>query len=253
MTRLKDRYGPWALVTGASAGLGAEFTRQLAAEGLNLVITAPPEERPEARAAELRQEYGVEVKPVAVDLTQLDFIIPLRGATRDLEIGLLINNSGAWFQGPFPENDLESELSIVQLNMQAPAILAREYGRPMAERGRGGIVFVGSTVPNEGLSVGAGPSVRSYNHALAEALWYELAPRGVDVMALSPDSGGVSDPLQSAALVRQALARLGEANSTIPGRMSTFMNLMGRWMFSQDPAERLREALSGKASRANLN
>jgi len=251
VTRFKDRYGPWALVTGATAGLGAAFTRQLAAERLNLVITAPATERPEVLATELRQEYGVEVRPVAVDLTQLDFIIPLRQATLELEIGLLVNNTGAWLQGPFPENDLKSELSIVQLNMQAPAILAREYGRPMAERGRGGIVFLGSTV--EGLPVGAGPSTGSYNLALAEALWYELAPRGVDVMALSAEAGGVTDPLQSSALVAQALARLGEANATIPGRMSTLMNLMGRWMFSQDPNERLRAALSGKASRANLN
>jgi short-subunit dehydrogenase len=253
VTRLKDKYGPWALVTGATAGLGAEFTRQLAADGLNLVITAPPEERPEDFAMELRRTYGVEVRPVPVDLSQLDFIVHLQEATQDLEIGLLVSNSGAWLQGPFPENDLRSELSIVQLNMQAPAILAREYGRPMAERGRGGIVFVGSTLPNEGLPVGAGPSTRSYNLALAEALWYELAPRGVDVMALSPEGGGLSDPLPSAVLVGQVLARLGEGNSPIPGRMSTLMNLMGRWMFSQNPNERLQAALSGKAARANLN
>ncbi len=253
MNPFRDRYGPWALVTGATAGIGAEFARQLAARGLNLVIVAPADERPDAFAAELRQTNGVEVRPVAVDLTRLDFVVVLRQATQDIEVGLLVNNTGAWVQGPFPENDLKSELSVVQLNMQAPAILAREYGKPMAERGRGGIVFVNSTATAEGLSLGAGVSTDSFNLALAEALWYELAPRGIDVMALSPEAGEASDPTQLTALVGQALARLGETNSTIPGRMSTLMNMMGRWMFSQDPNQRLRNALHGKVARANLN
>lgn len=253
MNPFTDRYGPWALITGATAGIGAEFARQLAARGLNLVIVAPASERPEAFAAELHQTHGVDVRPVALDLTRLDFVVALRQATQDIEVGLLVNHTGAWVQGPFPENDLKSELSVVQLNMQAPAILAREYGRPMAERGHGGIVFVNSTAAAEGLSFGAGVSGVPFNLALAEALWYELAPRGIDVMALSPEAGEASDPTQLTALVGQALARLGETNSTIPGRMSTLMNTMGRWMFSEDPSQRVRKAVYGRVARANLN
>jgi short-subunit dehydrogenase len=150
MTRFAKKYGPWALVTGASSGMGSEFARHLAADGLNLVLVARRKNRLDRLASELGQQFGIEVRVVVADLAREDFVTPIREATSDIEVGLLVNSAGFATSGALLDNDLEAEVSILHVNSRAPLMLAHEFGRKMRDRGDGGIIFVASTVAYSG-------------------------------------------------------------------------------------------------------
>ena len=97
----KNTFGPWALVTGASSGIGKEFARQLAASGLNLVLVARRLPLLEEIGRTLADEYGIDYRAIALDLSQEDFLGRLEAATRDLEIGLVVSNAGTADAGAF--------------------------------------------------------------------------------------------------------------------------------------------------------
>ena len=139
-----ERYGPWALVTGASAGIGAEFARQLSEMGLNLVFVARRRKRLEDLARDLESRSKVQVRIVTADLSQPDFLQLILSVTNSLEVGLLVNNAGFGLAGHFLEHALEEELRLLDVNCRAPLILTHVFGRQMAERKRGGIIFVSS-------------------------------------------------------------------------------------------------------------
>jgi len=117
MKDFKKSYGPWALVTGASSGIGTEFARQLAERGLNLILVARREERLNALAADLNSKYSTESRIISVDLSRDDFFNEIRSSTTGLEVGLLINNAGFTNTGPLIENDLEDELRLLHLKL----------------------------------------------------------------------------------------------------------------------------------------
>src|SRR5690606_2449994 len=127
MSEFKQKYGPWALITGASSGIGMEFARQIAAQGLNLVLVARREDKLNTLAGELKAKYGIEVKVVSADLSGDDFMPALKNTTANLEIGLLVNNAGLTTTGAVVDNKLEDELNLLHLNCRAPLILAHEY------------------------------------------------------------------------------------------------------------------------------
>ena len=261
MNQFKEKYGPWAIVTGASAGIGAEFARQIAATGLNVVLTARRASKLDALALELQVKHGVEVKTVPVDLTQRDFIDTIKAATEGLEIGLLVNNAGAWNLGTFLDNSLESELSIIDLNVLAPAILSHEFGSRMARRGLGGIIFLGSVAAYQGTPYVANyAATKAYNLLFAEALNYELKPFGVDVLALSPGptaTEGIADMDMSALpmktlpvrpVVRKALSKLGRTSSTIPGVLNNLIIKLGKVFFPRSVNTWMMGFLFGKVA-----
>lgn len=247
MTKFADKYGPWALVTGASGGIGAEFAAQLAGRGLNLVITARKEDRLAPLADELRTRHNIEVRTVAADLTSHDYLDVLDKATGDLEIGLVVNNAGVVHHGDFIENDMEAEKRLAQVNMIAPLGIARHFGAAQARRGRGGILFVGS-------SIGYGPAPylsgyaasKSYLLTLGESLSYEFKQHGVDVTVLcpGPTRTAMTDGLaeagmdfsktpftfqQTGPVVRAGLAALGRKASVIPGVRNNIMIFAGKY------------------------
>jgi short-subunit dehydrogenase len=119
------RYGPWALVTGASRGLGAEFARQLAARGLNLVLAARSEDRLKELAHMLEREYHISVKVIAIDLSRGDLLDPVKKAVDSLEIGLLVNNAGLSTVGPFLDMSADYLLSQFHTNARAALTLTR--------------------------------------------------------------------------------------------------------------------------------
>ena len=141
MTTIQQRYGDWALITGASSGLGEEFARQLAAQGINLVLLARRRERLDALGSELSKHYDIECRSVTADLNAGDFLQNAADQTADLDIGLLINNAGFTNHGNFLDNELEAEERLVNVNCRAATTLAHYYGRLMRERGRGGHYF----------------------------------------------------------------------------------------------------------------
>ncbi len=145
-TEFGSKYGPWALVTGASAGIGREFARQLAAEGLNLILASRSQNRLEQLAEDLVAARRISVRTVPVDLARIGTAEALEEATADLDIGLLINNAGVETHGAFLRSDLDDETSLLQLNVVRPMELAHVFGRKMTRRSKGGIVFVSSTL-----------------------------------------------------------------------------------------------------------
>ena len=131
-TDFGSKYGPWALVTGASAGIGREFARQLAAEGLNLVLAARSGDRLERLGEDLVAAHHIAVRTVPVDLGNRGSTEVLDEATADLEIGLLVNNAGVETHGAFLKSDLDTENALLQLNVIRPMELAHVFGQKAA-------------------------------------------------------------------------------------------------------------------------
>jgi short-subunit dehydrogenase len=196
------RFGPWALITGASGGLGREFARQLAAHGLNLVLTARRGASLDALGASLAQQYGIRFRVVPLDLTKGDSLQSLAKATADLDIGLVISNAGDAVPGEFLQTPPEELHAIVHLNVVAQLDLARHFGQRLAARKRGGILLVGALGASRGVPLMANAAAtKAYVHSLGEALHLELGERGVTVTVLMP---GPTDT--------DALAKLGVEN-----------------------------------------
>src|SRR5271156_1850148 len=101
----KERFGPWALVTGASSGIGKEFARQIAASGINIVLVARREDLLKKAGVEFSKDYGVEHRIVVLDVSQEGFIEQLTSATNDLDIGLVVSNAGTGNPGAFLKHD----------------------------------------------------------------------------------------------------------------------------------------------------
>jgi uncharacterized protein len=183
MTEFADKYGRWALIAGASEGIGACLADELGARGLDLVLIARNGALLEEVAAGVRARHGVEVRPVVLDLTVPDVGEQIAAVTEDLEVGLVIYNAGASDRTTtFLENDLEYSLKQIKLDCIGPVVLARHFGTAMQDRGRGGIVLVASLACVAGSATLAMYSgVKAFQHNFAEGLWAELQPHGVDV------------------------------------------------------------------------
>jgi uncharacterized protein len=212
-----DRYGPWALVAGASEGVGAAYARAMAERGLNVVLLARRQPALDEVARVIRADTGVETKAVAVDLATQDAVPKILAATSGLEIGMLMYCAGADPNyEPFLSNPIEVALGMVHRNCVVPMHLCHHFGAPMADRGQGGIVLVSS---GAGLAGGqnmvAYGASKAFDLVMAEALWAELHKKGVDVLGL------VLSVTDTPAL-RRILAKRGvlvdpDDTSSIPG------------------------------------
>ncbi len=235
----REKYGPWAFITGASSGIGAEFSKQLAEKGLNLVLAARRKDRLDSLAIELIEQYGVEVKTVQVDLSRADFMDSIRAVTDPVEVGLLVNNAGVSVDGKFLENSLDDELRMLDINCRAPLVLASEFGNKMVSRKRGGIIFLASMVAFQGTPYWTNyAATKAYSLLLAEGMNYELKKDNVDVLALSPGftktelsgnydfSKAPAKPMDVKPVVESALKEIGHKTFVIPGGMNSFLNFM---------------------------
>jgi len=186
---LRERYGEWALVTGASSGLGSEFARALAREGVSVVLTARREERLRELASELEKAHQVSTRVVAVDLADPSASEQLTEAVRDLEIAILVNNAGFGYAGPFDEQEPERLGEMVQLNCLAPVMLTAGLLPGMLARGRGAMVITGSAAGRQPLPFhGVYSATKAFDLLLGESLAVELRSRGVDVLVIEPGS-----------------------------------------------------------------
>ena len=183
MVDFAGRYGPWALIAGASEGVGACLADQLAASRLNLILVARNAALLDRVAARVREQHGVEVRPVALDLTAADIGARVAEATTGLDVGLVIYNAGAANRTTtFLEDSYDDSLAQIKLACIGPVALARHFAPAMVERGRGGIVLVGSLACLAGAAhLAVYSAVKVFNLNLAEGLWAELGPHGVDV------------------------------------------------------------------------
>ncbi|OBG85750.1 short-chain dehydrogenase [Mycobacterium sp. E136] len=179
------RYGPWAVIAGGSEGVGASFAHRLAGAGINLVLIA---RKPDAleRTAEDCRRSGVEVRTLAVDLTDSVALQRTLGVTDDVEVGLLIYNAGAnTCSEQFLDGALDDFQRVIDLNIGTMLAMVQHFGRPMRERRRGGILMVGSMAGYLGSvrhTVYGG--VKAFGRIFAESLWLELREFNVDVLEL---------------------------------------------------------------------
>jgi hypothetical protein len=184
----EQHYGPWAVVTGASDGIGRALARELAQSGLSLVLVARREPHLRALAAELSGgDRGIGTRIIPADLGTSEGVAAVVGGTGDLDVGLLVAAAGFGTSRPFVEADLATELNMIDVNCRALAGLTHEFGGRLSRRGRGGIVLMSSLVAFQGVPRAANyAATKAYVQTLAEGLALELRPRGVDVLASAP-------------------------------------------------------------------
>src|SRR5271156_3150294 len=217
--KYREKYGDWALVTGASAGIGLEFARALAREGMSIVLTARREDRLNALATELKEKHRVDTRVVAVDLAANDGADRLADAVADLEIAVLVNNAGFGYAGRFDKLATDRLRSMVVVNCVVPVVLTSRIIPGMVKRGRGAVIIVGSVAGRQPLPLHAVYSAtKGFDLLFGEGLWGELRGTGIDALVIEP--GPTATEFQAVAgenVVRVALDALGKQPSVISG------------------------------------
>lgn len=222
---MRERYGPWAVVAGASEGLGAAFANQLAGYGIKLILVARRRDPLTALAGTL----GVETVPVVADLSTVEGLATVAAAAEGREVGLVVANAAYSPIGRFLALDPADSQRALDLNCRAPLALAHHFLPAMAARRRGGFVIMSSLAGLQGsppISVYA--ATKAFGAVLAEGLWAELKGSGVDVVTCV--AGAVETPglaasksrrapgtLPPAAVARAALRGLGHGPRVVPG------------------------------------
>lgn len=253
----RRHYGPWALVAGAAVGLGAEYARQLAARGLNLLLLDRDETPLRVLAQALARDAGVDAVPVVADLSRPDLAALLAPAIGDREVGLLVYNAAIGTVARFLDTTPAHSLAMLDVNCRGPLLLVHALAPAMAQRGRGGIVLMSSMSGNFGseqLAVYA--ASKAFNLLLGDALWAEFRAVGVDVLAVQPGStrtpgwqtsqppelrGPGPHVAEPADVVREALDALDDGPNLIPGEM----NRQGAAMLATMPRRQAIELMSG--------
>ena len=229
---LLQRYGRWALIAGASEGIGRAFAEELASQGFSLVLAARRRAPLESAAHDLTTRHGIAVRTVEVDLSEASSFAAMAEATADLEIGLAVYNAAHSTQGEFLDRPLDDHLRAVDLNCRGPMMFAHQFGSAMRARGRGGLILMSSMSGFQGTAMVASyAATKAFNTVLAEGLWEEWRAQGVDVLACiagatrtptfesskPADGGTLARPMEASQVAREALASLGSVPSMIPG------------------------------------
>jgi short-subunit dehydrogenase len=231
------RFGPWAVVTGASSGIGSEFARRLAADGIHVTLVSRRAPALEALGSELSGTYGIQHRVVAVDLTKGDALSAIDAATHDLDVGLLVSNAGDARPGEFLAADLDEMHATVRVNVLAHLDLVHHFGRRLAARKGGGIALVGALGASDGVPFMANAAAtKAYVRSLGEALHFELAKHGIAVTVLLPgptdtpalEKLGIENPPMKPMGVEQCVAEALRALSAnratiVPGRLVRLM------------------------------
>src|ERR1700676_1185853 len=238
----RKRFGPWALVTGASSGIGKEFARQIAASGIHVALVGRREPLLRTVGAECTQASGVQHRIIPLDLSEPDFLPVLADATRDLDVCLVVSNAGTGNPGKFLKLDRQLLQATLRLNTMAHLDITHHFGAKLAKRRRGGLILAGAMGAE-----GGGPhmandgAAKAYVHSLGEALHYEFKPLGVYVTVLATGFTNTAvlekfgldpktmpmKPMSVEQCVSEALSGLRKNRSkVIPGRLNRILNAL---------------------------
>lgn len=240
----QKKYGEWAIVTGASEGVGREISLALAERGLNVVLVARRAELLEHLAETIKTQFQVQTIVIPADLSQTSAIENLIKSTSELNVGLLIANAGYGTSGALINADLQTELNMLDVNCRALLVLSHHYGGRFASQKRGGIILMSSIMAFQGVPNMANyAATKAYVQTLAEGLHIELATYGVDVHASAP--GPIATGFAKRSNLKMAVAAqpkkvaldtlnaLGKTTTVRPGFLAKFLEyslkLLPRW------------------------
>ncbi|MGA2142788.1 MAG: SDR family NAD(P)-dependent oxidoreductase [Brevinematales bacterium] len=229
-------YGPWAIIAGATEGIGEAFAQNLAGIGFNLVLIARREALLKEEAQKLQDKYGICVRTINFDLSETEKLPGIDKMTADLDIGLFVYNAALSLVGPFMDNSEEDHLKEIDVNIKGPLVLTMLFGERFIKRERGGIILMSSLTSSQGSPLVANyGATKAWNLILAEGLWYEMKEQGVDIMACA--AGATNTPgyrqslpgvnlraMDPGSVAKTALANLGRKPVVIPG---IFNNISG--------------------------
>jgi len=240
-TQFKEKYGPYALVAGGSDGLGYAYAEAIARRGVNLVLIARQEDRLREAAARLKEAYKIDVITITADMADYENV-KKQISTLTVSIGLLVYNAAYVSIGLF-ENTSEEHLALsAAVNVKAPLLLTKLLSASMIQQKHGGIVLMSSLAGGQGSPhLAAYAATKSFNAILAEGLWKELKPHGIDVLACCPSAilapgyskaqktKSVPGTMEAREVAEQALDALGKGPIFIPGAV----NKIGRFLLGR--------------------
>jgi short-subunit dehydrogenase len=248
----KKKYGNTALVAGASEGMGAAYAHALASRGLDLVLIARRKGPLEEIAQQIIEQYGVKTLPITCDLADADATQQIIHAIGDMPIDFMVYNAALSYIGPYLATGLSTHTDIAKVNMLTQMGMLHYFGGKMVERGKGGIVIMSSIAGFQGsgyLSTYA--ATKAFNRVLAEGLWYEWKPKGVDVIACCAGATatpnyintkpGKASPLEPKPqlpeqVVEECLRKIGTTPSFISGSGNKFVSFLMQHIFSRKKA-----------------
>ncbi len=260
-SEFQRRYGSWAVVAGASMGMGAEYSRQLAAKGLNVLMLAEAAEPLMEVAAEIARTHRVETRTAVVDLSVANLVDIVSAEAAGLDVGMFVYNAAHSVVGRFLNVPIAERLKMIDVNVRGVLLLCDYFARRFVERGRGGLIVMSSMSGFQGQAmVGTYAATKAFDLVLAESLWDELKGTGVDVLAFCPGAtrtpaylatqpkqGGVLSPptMSPAATVAEAIAAIGKGPTAIAGRN----NRISAFILSHLIPRRARITLMSRATR----
>lgn len=232
--RLLTKYGEWAIVTGASSGIGLELASQLAEAGFNIMIVARNLDKLKKVQDELETKFNIIILIVAADVSSSEGISKIIASSKDLKIGLLIVSAGYGTSGYFIDNSIYEEVDMLRVNCEALLILSHYYGQYFIQQKRGGLILLSSMVAFQGTPYASNyAATKAYVQTLAEGLREEFKPYGVDILAAAPgpvESGfgqrakmKMSMSLTPSQVGVPILRALGKSTTVLPGLLTKIL------------------------------
>ncbi len=233
-TNFVTRYGQWALITGATSGIGRAFAYALAQHGIDLVLSGRNRSELDKLARDLTQQHEIITRVVVLDLSEQNASQRLIDTCEKLDIGMFIASAGFGSSGHFTHSDVHEELNMIDVNCRAVTEQAHYFARTFAAKRKGAIVLLSSIVAFQGVPLSATyAATKAYIQTLAEGLYFELKPCNVHVLAVAPGPvnsafaaraklapGQMEDP---AVVAKQSLAALGKTTTVRPGFLAKLL------------------------------
>lgn len=239
----KTKYGEWAVITGASSGIGKALGYEIAKKGLNLILVARGQANLEKVADDVQSKFKVSIKIVVADLTSQEGINEVISKTQQYDIGLLVLSAGMGNNGSFIKTNLNKELQVIELNIVSTLKLLHHFTKEMEIRKKGGVLLISSLtalMPSPYFSNYA--ATKSYIFGLATSLYGELKSKGLDISVLSPgvtdtpmsESTGIDwskTPVKTMApedVAKETIQKFGKKLSIIPGKGNRIMAFIAK-------------------------